>query len=109
MPALSCIYRTVTRPLVQRRSPTIQRLRCFASQPVREAPHQEQPPRLEDIGILRAYGKPVATIFLWSALTYMSLQAVWSKLYFDEVRLETEARIDDLQSEIGRLDQNPKP
>ncbi|KAJ2483224.1 hypothetical protein IWW56_000572 [Coemansia sp. RSA 2131] len=49
-------------------------------------------PRRENIGILKAYGKPVATIFLWSALTYMSLQAVWNTLYFDEIKLETEAK-----------------
>ncbi|KAJ1873648.1 hypothetical protein LPJ55_002099 [Coemansia sp. RSA 990] len=61
-------------------------------------------PRLENIGIFRAYGKPVATIFLWSALAYMSLQAVWSKLYFDEIKLETEARIDDLQDELKRIE-----
>ncbi|KAJ1664477.1 hypothetical protein EV178_004089 [Coemansia sp. RSA 1646] len=60
----------------------------------------------EEIGVLKAYGKPVATIFLWSALTYMALQAVWSKLYFDEVRLETEAKIDDLKEELDKLEQN---
>ncbi|KAJ2609806.1 hypothetical protein H4S08_003896 [Coemansia sp. RSA 1365] len=102
MSVIPRFYRGVTRSLVQRRSQT----RSFASQPIRETPHQQ--PRLEDIGIFRAYGKPVATIFLWSALTYMSLQAIWSKLYFDEVRLETEARIDDLQTEIGRLDHRTK-
>ncbi|KAJ1671913.1 hypothetical protein GGF38_000443 [Coemansia sp. RSA 25] len=74
--------------------------RRFASQSAREA----SSPRLENIGVVRAYGKPVATIFLWSALTYMSLQAMWSKLYFDEVRLETEARIDKLAAEADRLD-----
>ncbi|PIA13729.1 hypothetical protein COEREDRAFT_83325 [Coemansia reversa NRRL 1564] len=104
MALLPCFYRGVSRPLVQRRSQT----RCFASQPIRETPHEQHSPRLEDIGVFRAYGKPVATIFLWSALTYMSLQAIWSKLYFDEVRLETEARIDDLQTEIGRLNHHTK-
>ncbi|KAJ2789292.1 hypothetical protein H4R21_006779, partial [Coemansia helicoidea] len=59
-----------------------------------------------DIGVIRAYGKPVATLFLWSALAYMSLQAVWSKLYYDEVRLETEARIDSLQDELRTLQQD---
>ncbi|KAJ1843680.1 hypothetical protein H4S02_005738 [Coemansia sp. RSA 2611] len=62
---------------------------------------------LENIGFVRAYAKPVATIFLWSSLTYMSLQAVWSKLYFDEVRLETEARIDRLHAELKLLDDRP--
>ncbi|KAJ2660472.1 hypothetical protein IWW48_002936 [Coemansia sp. RSA 1200] len=58
----------------------------------------------EEIGVFRAYGKPVATLFLWSALTYMTFQAVWSKLYFDEVRLETEAKIDDLKDELDKLE-----
>ncbi|KAJ2892703.1 hypothetical protein IWW38_003116, partial [Coemansia aciculifera] len=57
-----------------------------------------------NIGIVRAYGKPVATIFLWSALAYTALQAVWNKLYFDEVRLETEAKIDRLAAEVDRLE-----
>ncbi|KAJ2520044.1 hypothetical protein H4217_002294 [Coemansia sp. RSA 1939] len=60
--------------------------------------------RAEEIGVFRAYGKPVATLFLWSALTYMTFQAVWSKLYFDEVRLETEAKIDDLKDELDKLE-----
>ncbi|KAJ1938822.1 hypothetical protein EC988_007475 [Linderina pennispora] len=60
-------------------------------------------PALEDIGVFRAYGRPVVTIFLWSTITYMSFQAVWSKLYFDEVRLETEAKIDALQGELAEL------
>ncbi|KAJ2824676.1 hypothetical protein IWW50_003216 [Coemansia erecta] len=64
------------------------------------------PPQPENIGVIRAYGKPVATIFLWSTLTYMSLQAVWSKLYFDEIKLETEAKIDDLNAEVGRLERS---
>ncbi|KAJ2866702.1 hypothetical protein GGH94_001350 [Coemansia aciculifera] len=72
--------------------------RLFTSQPARETP------QLENIGFIRAYGKPVATIFLWSALTYMSLQAMWSKLYFDEVRLETEAKIDKLNEELSRIE-----
>ncbi|KAJ1797548.1 hypothetical protein LPJ59_003073, partial [Coemansia sp. RSA 2399] len=61
---------------------------------------------VEEIGVFKAYGKPVATIFLWSALTYMTLQAVWSKLYFDEVRLETEAKLDDLKEELDKLDEH---
>ncbi|KAJ2710451.1 hypothetical protein H4R19_003741 [Coemansia spiralis] len=77
--------------------------RRFASQQARDAPPEG---RLEDIGMFRAYGKPVATLFLWSTLAYLSLQAVWSKLYFDEVRLETEARIDELQDELRELNRN---
>ncbi|KAI9502367.1 hypothetical protein GGI25_004760 [Coemansia spiralis] len=65
---------------------------------------QTSRPQLEDIGLFKAYGKPVATLFLWSTLTYMSLQAIWSKLYFDEVRLETEAKIDDLKKELDELE-----
>ncbi|KAI8319330.1 hypothetical protein GQ54DRAFT_247814, partial [Martensiomyces pterosporus] len=60
-------------------------------------------PPLEDIGFIRAYGRPVATVFVWSAITYMTLQAVWSKLYFDEVRLETEAKIDAMKAELEEL------
>ncbi|KAJ2834212.1 hypothetical protein FBU31_001799 [Coemansia sp. 'formosensis'] len=72
--------------------------RLYTSQAARETP------QLENIGFVRAYGKPVATIFLWSALTYMSLQAIWSKLHFDEVRLETEAKIDTLTAELSRVE-----
>ncbi|KAJ1850669.1 hypothetical protein LPJ73_003341, partial [Coemansia sp. RSA 2703] len=42
-------------------------------------------PRLENIGLLRSYARPVATLFLWSALSYSSLQAVWSSLYYDQL------------------------
>ncbi|KAJ2832006.1 hypothetical protein GGI24_001389 [Coemansia furcata] len=76
------------------RGSLIRRHRLYTSQAARETP------QLENIGFVRAYGKPVATIFLWSALTYMSLQAIWSKLHFDEVRLETEAKIDTLTAEL---------
>ncbi|KAJ2781733.1 hypothetical protein H4R18_002692 [Coemansia javaensis] len=71
---------------------------------VRQLATQGAPRQREGIGLLRAYGRPVATLFLWSSLAYMSLQAVWSKLYFDEVRLETEARIDDLRAEVDALE-----
>ncbi|KAJ2131214.1 hypothetical protein IW136_005360 [Coemansia sp. RSA 678] len=82
-------------------------LALFAARPTRTlcrtfASHAT--PRRENIGVLKAYGKPVATIFLWSALTYMSFQAVWNTLYFDEIKLETEAKIDDLQAELKRLE-----
>ncbi|KAJ2726405.1 hypothetical protein GGI07_000543 [Coemansia sp. Benny D115] len=80
-----------------RRSPLPTLRRRFAST------EQLQGPKLENIGILRAYGRPVATIFLWSALTYSSFQAVWNKLYYDELCLETEAKIDQLQAELAQL------
>ncbi|KAJ2009386.1 hypothetical protein GGI04_000508 [Coemansia thaxteri] len=57
----------------------------------RQLTSSSQPSR-ENIGIVRAYGKPVATIFLWSALTYMSLQGLWSKLYYDETLQASTAR-----------------
>ncbi|KAJ1719600.1 hypothetical protein LPJ53_005671, partial [Coemansia erecta] len=57
-------------------------------------------PRLENIGRVRAYAKPLATLFLWSALSYSALQAAWSSLYYDRLRLETEAKIDALNAEI---------
>ncbi|KAJ2491046.1 hypothetical protein IWW37_002603 [Coemansia sp. RSA 2050] len=74
------------------------RRRLYTSRAARETP------QLENIGLIRAYGRPVAAIFLWSALTYTSLQAMWSKLHFDEVRLETEAKIDSLNAELSRLE-----
>ncbi|KAJ1759020.1 hypothetical protein LPJ77_004571 [Coemansia sp. RSA 2523] len=82
-------------------------LALFAARPTRTLCRtftSAHSPRRENIGVLKAYGKPVATIFLWSALTYMSFQAVWNTLYFDEIKLETEAKIDDLQAELKRLE-----
>ncbi|KAJ1726560.1 hypothetical protein LPJ61_005101 [Coemansia biformis] len=101
MPAFGHLHGTAG-PLLARGLGVQLRSRRLVSQPVGDTPPQPHG-RMENIGIIRAYGKPVATLFLWSTLAYMSLQAVWSKLYFDEVRLETEARIDSLQSEVDAL------
>ncbi|KAJ2553422.1 hypothetical protein EV175_002947 [Coemansia sp. RSA 1933] len=82
--------------------------RFYSASHQTEGGKREQPEPVEEIGVFKAYGKPVATLFLWSTLTYMALQAVWSKLYFDEVRLETEAKIDNLKEELDRLEKFDK-
>ncbi|KAJ1896473.1 hypothetical protein LPJ66_003970 [Kickxella alabastrina] len=93
------------------RTPAPRRLQLYSTQTQTSSSSATKPqqrpknsPQQENIGILRAYGKPVSTIFLWSALTYMTLQAVWSKLYSDEMRLETETKMEEIKAELERLE-----
>ncbi|KAJ3410872.1 1-pyrroline-5-carboxylate dehydrogenase [Chytridiales sp. JEL 0842] len=54
------------------------------------------------------YGKPIMSFLLYSSLTMISLEYVWTRLDYEESRIKYSERIDQLKDKLNSLQQQSK-
>ncbi|CAB4390149.1 hypothetical protein RhiirA5_29541 [Rhizophagus irregularis] len=60
----------------------------------------------ENITVWNVYGPPLVNCFLIGSITYISLQVMWYKLAFIELREEMENKVNELENKINYLRKN---
>ncbi|KAI8921304.1 hypothetical protein DFJ77DRAFT_538541 [Powellomyces hirtus] len=60
-------------------------------------PDSAEIPRLT---FAQRFGTPISTLLLYSSLTLISLQYLWTRLTFEETRINEERRIEALKEEL---------
>lgn len=70
----------------------------------------EQPPSIYQIpksathpklSFTQKFGVPLTSFFLWSSLTLVSLQWLWTRLSFEEARIEYETKYEELKDQVS--------
>ncbi|TPX69084.1 hypothetical protein SpCBS45565_g02746 [Spizellomyces sp. 'palustris'] len=59
--------------------------------------------QVQSLTFAQRFGTPISTFLLYSSLTLVSLQYLWTRLTFEETRLREDAGIQDLTEQVQRL------
>jgi hypothetical protein len=74
--------------------------RALSDQPpsIYQIPKSATQPKLS---FTQKFGIPLTSFFLWSSLTLVSLQWLWTRLSFEEARIENETKYEELKDQVG--------
>ncbi|KND01212.1 uncharacterized protein SPPG_04302 [Spizellomyces punctatus DAOM BR117] len=59
--------------------------------------------QVQSLTFAQRFGTPISTFLLYSSLTLISLQYLWTRLTFEETRLREDAGMQDLTEQVQRL------